>query len=107
MPTFERQGSTSEPMTKLYPAVIAGQCEFHGVMDNKLPAHLQYTLCDHFKGMGQIRCTYCPDSVDPVEVITQRKIMIHGSPTNPNAVIAVCDSLQCSGAHEKRFKLNK
>lgn len=106
MAHFERQGNVSEPMTRAYPAVIAGTCEYCGVIDNKQPAELQYTLCPHFNNMGEIRCTYCPDTVIPSDVIKQRRITIHGSPTDPNAVIAVCDSYNCSQAHLKRFKRN-
>lgn len=106
MPNFERTGSTSVPMTKMYPRVIGGTCEACGVTDNLQPSHLQYTLCPHFKSMGELRCTYCPDNADPVEVINRSEMKIHGSPTNPNEVIAVCDSYQCSLAHLKRFKRN-
>jgi len=106
MPTFERQGSTTEPITRSYPAVIAGTCEFCGVIDNLKPAEMQYRLCPHFKAMGELRCSYCPEQADPTQVIKERRITIHGSPTNPNAVIAVCDSYNCSQAHLKRFKIN-
>lgn len=106
MPNFERQGSTSEPRTRMYPRVIGGTCEFCGVIDNLQPSHMQYRLCPHFKNMGEIQCSYCPDNSDPVEIINRAEIKIHGSPTDPNAVIAVCDSYKCSQAHLKRFKRN-
>lgn len=106
MPQFERQGSTSVPLTRAYPAVIGGVCEFCGVINNLLPSEEQYKLCPHFKGMGELRCTYCPDAVDPVGVVKERQITVHGSPTNPGEVIAVCDSYNCSQAHLKRFKRN-
>lgn len=106
MKHFERQGSASEPMTRMYPAVIAGTCEACGVMDNLQPDYMQYTLCPHFKGIGEVRCSYCPDTVNPTDVIKQRRMTIHDSPTNPNAIIAVCDSYNCSAAHLKRFKIN-
>lgn len=106
MTNFERQGSVSEPMTRMYPRVIGGTCEFCGVLDNLQPSEVQYQLCPHFKGMGEIRCSYCPENSDPTEVINRSSIKIHGSPDNPNAVIAVCDSYNCSQAHLKRFKRN-
>jgi len=102
----ERQGRISEPVTRSYPQVIGGTCEFCGVMDNKQPSQMQYRLCPHFREMGELMCTYCPETADPVEVTNRAKLTIHGSPTNPNQVIVVCDSYNCSQAHLKRFKRN-
>lgn len=106
MAQFERQGRISEPMTRAYPAVIGGVCEYCGILDNLKSSEEQYKLCPHFKGMGEVRCSYCPETSDPIGVIKERKIVIHGSPTNPNEVVAVCDSYNCSQAHLKRFKRN-
>jgi hypothetical protein len=107
MAQFERQGRVSEPMTRSYPAIIAGTCEYCGVIDQLQPAEMQYKLCPHFKDIkGDVQCTYCPETVNPVDVIRGRKIIVHGSPGNPNEVIAVCDSYNCSQAHLKRFKRN-
>lgn len=106
MAQFERQGSISEPVTRMYPRVIGGTCEFCGVMDNLQPSEMQYRLCPHFKGVGELRCSYCPEQVDPTQIINERKITIHGHPDKPNELIAVCDSYNCSQAHLKRFKRN-
>ena len=107
MPTIERQGTVSVPYTKKYPRVIGGQCEFHGVMDKTKSAEVQYTLCSHFKDIGLLRCSYCDESRNPNEVIYSSTINIHGSPTNPNELVAVCDSFECSQKHLARFKLSK
>lgn len=104
--TSERQGRLSEPMTRMYPRIIGGQCEFCGVMDNQQPSHVQYRICPHFKAMGELMCTYCPENADPVEITNRASLKIHESPTNPNQVIVVCDSYNCSQAHLKRFKRN-
>lgn len=104
MTTFERQGRVSEPITRSFPAIIGGTCEYCGVVDNLQPAELQYSLCPHFKGMGEVQCSYCPETVNPIDVIKGRKIIVHGSPDDPAHVIAVCDSYNCSQAHLKRFK---
>lgn|SRR3990167_1245220 len=106
MPQFERQGSISEPITTAYPPIRGGVCDFCGILDNLQPSYVQYQLCPHFKGMGELQCSYCPATADPIDVIRGRKIMVHGSPTNPNQVIAVCDDYKCSQKHLAKFKMN-
>ena len=110
----ERQGNVAEPMTRMYPPITGGVCDFCGIMDNKRPSEEQYLLghvpaCPYTSrgGLGQLACSYCPQNVNPTEIIKNRKIQVHDSPTNPQQIIAVCDSLQCSSAHEKRFKLSR
>lgn len=104
MPQIERQGVRAEPYTYMYPRVIGGQCEFHGVMDNKQPSEVQYQLCPHFKDIGELRCSYCPENVNPVEVINRSELKIHVHPDNPNKLVVVCDSYNCSQKHIERFK---
>ncbi len=110
----ERQGRVAEPITRMYPPIRAGVCDFCGIRDNKQKSEIQYLLphepsCPYFRqgGLGQLACTYCPDNADPYEVVKNRLLMVHDSPTNPGQLIVVCDSLGCSSAHEKRFKLNR
>lgn len=106
MVTIERQGIISTPITKYYPKVIGGVCEFHGILDNRQPSEVQYTLCDHFKDIGLLRCSYCDESRDPVEVIKSATINIHGHPDNPDKLVVVCDNFNCSQKHLARFKLS-
>ena len=110
---FERQGNRSEVYTRRYPDIIGGVCEYCGVLDKSKPSEEQYTVthvstCTYstIGGLGELRCTYCPESVNPVDVVKQRKLTVHESPTNPGQLIAVCDSYECSRKHENRFKLN-
>lgn len=107
MPTIERQGVVSVPITRRYPRVIGGVCEFHGELDNTKPADIQYTLCDHFKDIGQLRCSYCDESRSPEEVIKQSAINVYVHPDNPNKLVVVCDNFQCEQKHQSRFKLSK
>ena len=109
----ERQGRTTEPVTRMFPPIRGGVCDFCGIRDNKKPPEIQYTLpheptCPYSSmgGLGTLACSYCPQNVDPADVVKNRLLMVHESPTSPGRIIAVCDSLQCSSAHEKRFKLN-
>ncbi len=99
----ERQGASSEPYTQRFPQIRGGTCEYCGVLDKNVPAQYQYKLCPHYRGM-QARCTYCPESKDPDEVVRQAGINVAAHPDNPNTLIMWCNSYECSRAHEKRFK---
>lgn len=103
---LERQGNVSTQMTRMKPRVIGGICEFCGVVDNQQPSEVQYQLCPHFKDIGLLRCTYCPENVDPIDVIKKADIKVHEHPEKPGTWVAVCDSYNCTLAHEKRFVRN-
>lgn len=100
---LERVGAKSVPFTRMKPHVIGGVCEFCGIMDNTQPSEVQYMLCPHFKDIGEIRCSYCPESANPIDVIKKANIKVHEHPDRPNMWIAVCDSYNCTRAHELRF----
>lgn len=100
---LERQGQKSVPVTRMLPRVIGGVCEFCGIKDPNRESVEQYLLCPHFAGIGELRCTYCPETADPVEVIRKGNIKVHEHPDRPGTWIAVCDSYTCSDAHTKRF----
>jgi hypothetical protein len=106
MKTIERQGSRTEPITARYPQVRGGICEFCGVMDRNQPSEQQYKLCPHFRNIGQLRCSYCPDTKEPDDVIGHAVLNVAGHPDNPNKLIVWCDSYNCSRAHEARFKVS-
>lgn len=99
----ERSGNKSEAYTRRFPQVRGGVCEFCGVLDRNTPSQFQYKLCPHYRGM-QLRCTYCPESKDPDEVITHAILNIAESPFNSQELVVWCDSFECSDAHTKRFK---
>lgn len=101
----ERQGARSEPYTRRFPEVRGGICEYCGVIDQNYPSQQQYKLCEHYKGM-QLRCSYCPDSKDPDEVIYHTALKVAEHPDRPGTMIAWCDSYECSSAHLKRFQRN-
>jgi len=102
----ERVGGSTVPFTHKYPQVRGGTCEWCGVKDPNYPAHLQYTLCDHFKNMGELMCSYCDASKNPEDVVYKHILNIHDSPTNPGAVVVVCDNYTCSQKHLARFRVN-
>jgi hypothetical protein len=99
----ERQGSQSEPYTRRFPQIRGGVCEYCGVLDPHVPSQFQYKLCPHYRGM-QARCTYCPETKDPDEVVYHSNMNVAEHPDNPSTLIMWCDSYDCSRAHEKRFR---
>jgi hypothetical protein len=99
----ERQGQYAEPYVIHYPQVRAGTCEFCGVIDPNVPAHSQYKLCGHYRGK-QLACSYCDATKDPNEVNGKSVLNIVAHPDKPNTLIVVCDSYDCSRAHQARFQ---
>ena len=100
---LERVGTQSVPQTRMKPRVIGGICEFCGVQDGNQPSQVQYLLCPHFRDIGELRCSYCPETSDPIEVIKKANIKVHEHPDKPGVWVAVCDSYNCEVAHNKRF----
>ncbi len=105
--TIERQGVQTEPYTRRLPQIRGGVCEFCGVLDRNMPSHLQYQLCPHFRGLGEMRCSYCPESKDPADVIGQAVVNVAEHPNNPDQLVVWCNSYNCSRKHEQRFKVSR
>ena len=105
--TIERQGVRSEPYTKRYPQIRGGTCEFCGVLDPKIASEDQYKLCPHFRGVGEMRCSYCPEAKDPTDVVNHAVLNIAEHPDNPDQLVVWCDSYECSRAHETRFRRSR
>lgn len=104
---IERQGSISVPYTKHYPEIRCGVCEYCGIKDPNQPSWVQYQLCDHFRDIGPIRCSYCDETKNPDEVIISSTINVHEHPQDPNKLVVVCNSYDCSQKHIARFQLSK
>lgn len=104
MKVIERQHATTAATSRMYPRVIAGICEFCGVINPALTSQFQYTLCDHFKDIGELRCSYCPATINPEEVTAKADLKIHEHPDNPDKLVVVCDSYTCSQKHLARFE---
>lgn len=107
MATFERQTQKPGVVTRRYPQVIGGVCEFHGVIDHNRPSIDQYKLCPddgvhpHY---DYIRCSYCDETKNPDDVIYKSTMNIYANPDKPGVLMAVCDNFTCLQKHEARFK---
>lgn len=99
----ERQGSQSEPYVRHFPDIRGGICEFCGVLDRNVPSQYQYKLCPHYRGMDA-RCTYCPPSKNPEEVVTQSGMIVVEHPDKPGMLIMCCNAYDCARAHQARFQ---
>lgn len=105
MKQVERMGDIGAPYSRRYPRVIGGICEFCGVMDNRYPSEFQYKMCPHFRGM-QLRCSYCPASKNPDDVINHSQMNIAEHPDNPDKLVVWCNSYECSKKHTERFQVS-
>lgn len=100
---LERQGNVAAPMTSRLPQIRGGVCEKCGILDSNTPSQHQYKLCEHFRGLGTIRCSYCDGSKDADDVIYHSTMNIAGHPDDPDKLIAWCDSYECRRKHLERF----
>lgn len=109
--TIERRGTRTEPYTRRLPQVRGGVCEFCGVIDPLVASQDQYRMCSHFRNIGELQCSYCPDAKSPTDVVRQSVLNVAEHPTaldeNGNKVFVVwCNSYECSRKHEQRFKVS-
>lgn len=102
----ERQGVYAVPYVRRLPQVRGGVCEFCGILDKNIPSEFQYKLCPHFRGM-QLRCSYCDETKNPDEVIGHSTLNIYEHPDNPDKLVVVCNSYDCTRKHEVRFQTNR
>jgi len=102
----ERKGASRVGASVRHPRVIGGTCEFCGVIDKNQPAHVQYKLCKHYRGM-ELRCSYCDETANPDEVAAHHKLNVAEHPDNPDVLVVWCGSYKCSDAHTKRFDPSK
>ncbi len=99
---IERQEGRAEPFVHKYPEIRGGVCEWCGILDQTVPSQYQYKLCPHFRG-EQMRCSYCPASKDPDEVIGQTILHVFDHPSDSALKVAVCSAYQCNKRHQERF----
>ena len=104
---IERQGGHTEPYTRRLPQIRGGVCEYCGILDRNVPSQYQYKLCDHFRGLGEMRCSYCDEAKNPADVVSNSILNIAEHPDNPDKLVVWCDSYVCSGKHIARFRVSR
>jgi hypothetical protein len=97
------RGASSAPMSRRFPEVRGGQCEFCGTLDPNQPGDYQYKLCPHYRGMD-LKCVYCPMSKDQEEVVRNSTLNVAEHPYRPGELLVWCKSFECSKRHEEAFK---
>ncbi len=100
---IERRGGTIAPVSRRKPQVRGGVCEHCGTIDPLLPPEEQYKLCNHYREIGELRCSYCPEEKNPVDVISHAVLNVAEHPNDPSRLIVWCDSFECSKKHLQRF----
>lgn len=97
------RGASSSPMSRVFPKVLGGQCEFCGTLDPYQPGDLQYKLCPHYRGMN-LKCVYCPPNKDQDEVVRNSTLLVREHPYRPGELLVWCQSFECRKKHEEAFK---
>ena len=98
------RGVSSEPVSRRFPQVRAGTCEFCGTLDRNIPGQYQYKLCPHYRNMD-LKCVYCPLTKDHEEVVRNSILNVAEDPYNLGTLIVWCGSFDCSRKHRERFKV--
>lgn len=97
------RGSSNVPMSRVFPKVLGGQCEFCGTLDPYQPGDYQYKLCPHYRGMD-LKCVYCPLSKDQEEVVRNSTLVVAEHPYRHGELIVRCASFDCVKKHEQAFQ---
>lgn len=97
------RGATSAPMSRVFPRVIAGTCDYCGTLDHSQPGQYQYKLCPHYRGMD-LKCVYCPLHRDQEEVVRNNTLNVREHPYRPGELLVWCQSFDCVKKHEEAFK---
>lgn len=112
--TVEQSESSGFPAATKLPNIRGGICEFCGVVDPKVPSHLQYTLqhapnCPYtrYGGLKEVKCSYCPEGTDLDDVRAHRVFSVFEFPPNSGKLTVVCDDMRCESAHFKRFQTRR
>lgn len=97
------KGGVSAPVSRRFPRIIGGQCEFCGTLDPAYPGDMQYKFCPHYRGM-EARCVYCEDTKDPVDVVRTTTLNVAEHPNRPGEILMWCKGLRCEQRHREAFK---
>lgn len=96
------RGVSTAPMSRVFPQVKGGVCEFCGVLDSHQPGDMQYKLCPHYRGM-ELKCVYCPLEKNQDEVVRNSTLNVREHPYRPGEMVVWCGSFECSKAHLAAF----
>src|SRR3990167_5503664 len=91
---IERKGQKTVPIVPHLPQVRGGVCDHCGILDPNVPSEFQYKLCPHYRGV-ELRCSYCDDTKDPVEVNRKTILSVAHHPEKDEWVVW-CNTYECS-----------
>lgn len=95
-------GQSNVPVSRRFPQVRGGQCEFCGTIDAWQPGQYQYKLCPHYRGMD-LKCVYCPPHKDQEEVVRNSTLNVAEHPWRQGELVVWCGSFECSKKHMDTF----
>ncbi len=104
----ERKGGVSGFTTRIYPRVIGGVCEKCGILDKDAPSTDQYRMCEHYRTIGMLECSYCDPTKDVQEMTRISNLYIYDHPYKKDeygrpVLGCVCDSFTCQDKFNKEF----
>lgn len=97
------RGVSNEPVSRRFPKIIAGTCEYCGTLDKHQPGQSQYKLCPHYRGM-EMKCVYCPLTENQEEVVRGRTLNVAEDPFRAGNLVVWCNSNECSRKHFEKYK---
>lgn len=98
------RGASHVPVSRVFPRVKGGQCEFCGTLDASQPGDQQYKLCPHYRGK-ELRCVYCPLNKDQEEVVRNSTLQVREHPYRPGELLVFCAAYDCIRAFEREFNI--
>jgi len=100
--SVERRVDTGFPEAEKFPNIRGGVCDFCGIVNKSTLSRLQYTECEHYKGL-ELKCSYCPPGTDFEDVIEHRMFSVFEYPKGSGSLTICCDDIRCRDSHHKRF----
>lgn len=100
------RGAPNVPVSRVYPRVLGGQCEFCGTIDKDQPGQYQYKLCPHYQGLD-LKCVYCPPEKDQDDVVRTSRLNVREHPYRPGELLVWCQSFECLKKFEQEFGIRK
>lgn len=103
--TIGRPGEAGGLVSRAFPDVRGGVCEYCGVIDPNQPGDIQYKLCPHYRGMS-LRCSFCKDTADHDEVVRASKMLVKEDPYAPGKLVTLCGSYECTRKFEQKYNIS-
>ena len=100
-----RPGESNEIVTRTFPNIKGGTCEYCGVIDPNYPGNVQYKFCQHYKGR-EMKCVFCKETVDHADVVRMSDLLVKEDPYSPGTLVTLCGSYECTRKYKAKYHIN-